>query len=454
MSYSLQARALLIASLILALFLGGTGAVLDKAFQDSAEAAMRDGLQAYAETLKAAIEHNHLDGLKTLPATLSEKLAQPDSGLYAIVTRRSDDRAAWISESARDLEIPWPSLAEFWSDRLDAVELPGGLPLYVLSAQVQYQKPKSRISQHYLLQVAETLDDKESYYYARMNKVRHRLWRWFGGAAAALLLLQALILRRSFSPLRRVEADLRAIEAGRAGRLTGNYPRELQGLTENLNALLDQAEAHLARYRDALGDLAHSLKTPLAVLRGSVEDPVSDTGMKAVAAEQIERMNRIIEYQLKRAAASGRSHLAQPVAVAEKARQIVSALRKVYAEKGTDCRLEIRSSLVFRGDEGDLVEVLGNLLDNAFKWARSRVSVRARSDRDGRLELAVEDDGPGIPGELADRLVQRGERADPAVPGHGLGLAIVGSIVRTYGGSLRIERSAAGGARILVIGMG
>lgn len=450
MSYSLQARALLIASLVLAAFLGGTGVVLNQAFRDSAEAAMRDGLEAYAETLEAAILKDHLAGLETLPQTLREKLAEPTSGLYAILTRRSDDRRLWVSDSAKDLDIPWPSLAEFWTARLDPVLLPNGKSLYILSLNLLYQKPRSRVATHYILQIAETLDDKESYYYSRVNQVRRRLWRWFGGTAVALLLLQALILRRSFAPLRRVEADLRRIEAGRAERLSGSYPRELQGLTENLNALLDQADAHLARYRDALGDLAHSLKTPLAVLRGALAEPGGGEGSAQLAREQIDGMNRIIEYQLKRAAASGRSHLAPPVAVADKVGQVVAALNKVYADKRVICVPAIDAALVFRGDEGDLLEMLGNLLDNAYKWCRSRVQLRADCTPDGGLELRVEDDGPGIPEELAERLMQRGERADPSVPGHGLGLAIAASIARAYGGWLTIERGTLGGALIRV----
>jgi two-component system sensor histidine kinase PhoQ len=228
----------------------------------------------------------------------------------------------------------------------------------------------------------------------------------------------------------------------------------LLGLTENLNALLDNAESHLARYRNALGDLAHSLKTPLAVLRGALDTPTPDEETKAAMREQIERMNRIVEYQLKRAAASGRSHLTPPVSVAEKTRQLVSALNKVYADKAIDCRAEIDPDLIFHGDEGDLLEILGNLADNAFKWSRRRVQLDARRAGDGRLELRVDDDGPGIPAEVAERLLERGERADPSVPGHGLGLAIVNSIVRAYGGRLILESSPLGGAAIIVRGLG
>jgi two-component system sensor histidine kinase PhoQ len=453
MSYSLQARALLIGSVVLAAFLGATGVVLDKAFRDSAEAVMRDGLQGYAEALQASIENDHLDGLKNLPQTLKDRLAQPNSGLYATLFRQPSYKQEWVSDSAKDLQIPWPPLPEFWTARLDPVTLENGTELYVLSANLLYQKSRSR-PVHYILQIAETLDDKQSYYYKRMNQVRRDLWRWFGGAAFMLLLLQVVILRRSFAPLRRVAADIRSIEAGRTDRLKENYPRELHGLTENLNALLDQAESHLARYRDALGDLAHSLKTPLAVLQGTLDDPAADAETKAMAREQIERMNRIIEYQLKRAAASGRSHLAPPVAVADKARQIVSALNKVYAEKRIQCQAHIDPDLVFRGDEGDLLEIFGNLTENAYKWSRGRVELRASRNGDGQLELRVEDDGPGIPHDVADRLLKRGERADPAVPGHGLGLAIVNSIVRAYGGDLAIERSPLGGAAVVVRELG
>jgi two-component system sensor histidine kinase PhoQ len=449
MNYSLQARALLIASVVLALFLGATGFVLDRAFRASAEAVMRDRLEGYAEVLEAAIANEHLDGLKSLPETLAQRFAQPDSGLYAKLTRKLGYKLDWMSDSAKDKDIPWPPLPDLWTARLDPVEPPDGKPLYVLSQDFVYQTPKGR-QIPYILQIAETLDDKESYYYQKMNLVRRDLWRWFGAAALLLLLLQAAILRRSFSPLRRVVADLRNIEAGRSDRLRGAYPRELGGLTENLNALLDQAESHLARYRNALGDLAHSLKTPLAVLQGALDQPAGDVAARALAREQIERMNLMIEYQLKRASASGRSHLAQPVSIREKARQIVSALGKVHAGRDIECALDIEPGLVFRGDEGDLLEILGNLADNAFKWARGRVDISARRQENGRLRLQVDDDGPGIPAPLADRLLGRGERGDPATPGHGLGLAIVHSIASAYGGRLSIGTSYLGGASVRI----
>jgi two-component system sensor histidine kinase PhoQ len=132
---------------------------------------------------------------------------------------------------------------------------------------------------------------------------------------------------------------------------------------------------------------------------------------------------------------------------------VISALHKVYAEKSVQCRIGIEPSLVFRGDEGDLLEILGNLTDNAFKWAHSQVAVHAVSDDEHGLELTVEDDGPGIDPDLAGRLPQRWRRADPTAPGHGLGLAIVASIVSAYGGVLRIDTSRLGGARVSASGL-
>ncbi len=446
MNYSLQARALGLATLVFAGFLAGTAWMLEQAFHDSAEAAMRDGLHGYAETLTAAFEKDYLSGFEHLPDTLAEKLAEPSSGLYAILSRRSDGVRVWRSESVKGFDIPWPSLAEFWTAQLNPVVLPGGKSLYILSVNLRFHKPRSRESTAYVLQLAETLDDRESYYYARVRQVRVRLWRWFGATAAALLLLQAVVLSRSFAPLRRVAADLRDIEIGLKDRLSGRYPRELHGLTANLNALLDQADAHLARYRDALGDLAHSMKTPLAVLRGALVEAEHTRAGKVATTEQIDRMARIIEYQLKRASASGRSHLAQPVDVREKLGMVESALKKVYAEKSIEFTNQVPSGLMFRGDEGDLLEILGNLMDNACKWCRSRVSVTGQIDPDGYLYLIVDDDGTGIPPELADRLLERGERADPSSPGHGLGLAIVRSVASTYGGRLSIGQNPWGGA--------
>jgi two-component system sensor histidine kinase PhoQ len=304
--------------------------------------------------------------------------------------------------------------------------------------------------QTYVFHVAERLDE----HLAQIRQFRRGLFGWLAAATLLLLVAQALILRWGLAPLRRVAQDLSEMEAGRAQTLAGRYPAELQPLIDNLNALLAEARQHLQRYRDTLGNLAHSLKTPLAVLRGSVEGRAPVEELRAVAQEQLQNMNEIVEYQLQRAAAAGRTALSAPLPVLPPARKLLAAMEKVYAAKALRVETDIAPGVMFRGDEGDLLEILGNVADNAFKWARSRVRVQARNETTGQsrlhFTLHIEDDGPGIPDDQVQLVRARGARADAAVPGHGLGLAVVQEIVELYDGELVIARSPLGGAAVEV----
>jgi two-component system sensor histidine kinase PhoQ len=263
-----------------------------------------------------------------------------------------------------------------------------------------------------------------------------------------LLVTLAALLHWVLGPVRRMEREIHEVEEGRCEALGGGYPRELSGVATNLNALLSGERKRVARYRDTLGNLAHSLKTPLAVMRTTLTGAAQDG---AVAAE-IDRMNGIIEHQLKRAAASGGALLGQaPVEVAQLAGELRGALLKVYAHKDLALEIAIAPAAQFIGDRGDLMELLGNLLDNACKWCRSRVRLSASADENAgareRLSLVIEDDGPGISAADRARVLQRGMRADQSVPGHGLGLAMVRDTVDLYGGQLAVDASPLGGAR-------
>uniref|UniRef100_UPI002FDDA8E1 ATP-binding protein n=1 Tax=Pelomicrobium sp. TaxID=2815319 RepID=UPI002FDDA8E1 len=199
----------------------------------------------------------------------------------------------------------------------------------------------------------------------------------------------------------------------------------------------------------ALADLAHSLKTPLAVLRG-MADPESATPLSPAAlGEQLDRMGRLVEYHLQRAAAGRATTFSGPVAVRPIAERLIATLAKVHRGKPVDATVGVGAQEVFRGAEDDLMEVLGNLLDNAYKWCRTQVRVAASRNEEG-LCLTVEDDGPGIEPEEAQRLLERGVRADETVPGHGIGLAVVRDVAGAYDGTLVIDRSPLGGARITV----
>jgi two-component system sensor histidine kinase PhoQ len=281
--------------------------------------------------------------------------------------------------------------------------------------------------------------------------------------AVLLLVLQVVFLRWGLSPLHRMATDLKSIEAGASEALQGTYPRELKGVTDNLNLLIKSERKQQARYRTTLGDLAHSLKTPLAVITGVAEklgkEKANGLAPETVAQietveEQLERMNQIITYQLQRAVqANGASALARRVPVKKALERILGALDKVYASKGMRHTEEIDESAVFYGDERDLMEILGNVLDNAYKYGHAELRVSIQVVRGGReqLSLVVEDDGPGIAEEQRQFVLQRGARADTLAQGQGIGLAVVTDIVASYGGLIDVDNSPLGGARIQIV---
>ncbi|MEO8741622.1 MAG: ATP-binding protein, partial [Lysobacteraceae bacterium] len=226
--------------------------------------------------------------------------------------------------------------------------------------------------------------------------------------------------------------------------------------TESINAFIASERENLDRYRNTLSDLAHSLKTPLAVLRSSLDNDVEEAALRNEVRDQVQRMNEIVSYQLSRGVTTGHQLFAAPLDIEARAEGIVTSLEKVYVGKRVLCEFDLDHAARFHGDQGDLMELLGNLLENAFKWANQRVLLstrneETRSNRRPGLLLTVEDDGPGIPPEQVDRLLQRGVRGDERVQGHGIGLSIVQNIVRSYHGELTVDASPElGGARFSV----
>ncbi len=445
--FSLTVRLLIAGSIVLAAFLGVTGYTLDHVFRDKTEQALQERLQAQALGLIAAVEVS-ADGALHMPAALPEtRYNNTGSGLYAQITS-NDGQQHWHSPSMQELDaelisdVP-PGDKRFRHGFLDGHEL------YAFAIGVTFDLSEE-MSEGYTFTAAEDMIN----YNAQVADFRNTLWGWLGGVALVLLTAQGFILHWSLAPLRKVAEDLAAIEAGKQRRLEGHYPREMRGLTDNLNALLASQSEHLERYRHTLGDLAHSLKTPLAVLRGELEN-APDSPLGATANEQVQRMTDIVDYQLQRAATSGRLPLAAPVAADALVRKVVNSLNKVYADKHVDCRINISGDAHFSGDEGDLLELLGNLMDNAYKWCKQRVDITMHTNHDNPghhpgLYMCIEDDGPGIASDKASAVLQRGVRDDASHPGNGIGLAIVQDIVRAYGGKLTIATSGLGGAKLSV----
>lgn len=446
---SLQTRLLWTASIALAVFLGATGYALDQAYRKSLAQAMRDRLESYVLSYLSGSDLT-IGGDLILPEIApDDRFERPQSGLYAGVT---GDQVSWRSPSALGRELPFSMQLDPGRTRFEGPIQSNVGGVYVFSRGVAWELPDGkevRLTFH----VAE----HESQFKRQINVYRNTLLTYLGTAAAVLFSVQLLMLMWSLRPLRQVSNDLERVERGEQESLPDRYPRELKPLTRSINDVISNEREQRTRYRNTLGDLAHSLKTPLAVMRTALDEPGSmDPEQRSTLAEQVRRMDEIVAYQLARAAASGHSTYSAPLPIESHAESIVSSLEKVYAARGVICEFEIESGARFYGEQGDLMELLGNLLENAFKWAKDRVLLTISQQkppgyRRAGLTIQVEDNGPGIPDDKRDLLLKRGVRGDERVQGHGIGLSIVTDIVKSYRGELSVDQSdELGGARFTI----
>lgn len=447
--YSLSSRLLITVSVLLLVFFGATIAVLDTAFTEAGERARRDALAGQVLTLLAAAEPDG-EGQLVLPERLREpRFGQIGSGLYGEL-RDANGTVLWKSTSALGLRIPIGDVPATGAQEFAREYLGDNTPLLTLSLAVDWEFDDGS-TKSYLFKVAESLDS----FNAQVAEFRGQLFTWFAAVAATMLLAFSFLLRGLMKPLRKIETEIAEIESGKRASLSNKFPTELTGVARNMNLLIDSERARSDRYRFTLDNLAHSLKTPLAGMRALLDERKDDK-FSPRFNEQIDRMDEIVRYQLRKPAASSSDRLVlQSVDVEKEIARLVDGMTKVYRDKAPLISVSVASGMLFRGDNGDFLELAGNLLDNACKWCKRRVDVSVVPSRGAAsiasgLVLTVSDDGPGIPQEAADALLQRGMRLDESTPGHGIGLAVVKDIARSYGGTLTIQESKTGGAKITV----
>ncbi|GLQ47891.1 two-component sensor histidine kinase [Dyella lipolytica] len=447
--FSLAARAALTTGLVLAAFLGAIGWTLSRTYATSEVNKLQDRLHDYVITYIAGTDPRR-DGTPLLPDTPPDPMfSRPGSGLYAVVLGENGFR--WESTSAlgRDFSFLHP-LEPGQSQFIGPVDTELGR-LYYYSFGVALDMPE-RAPVRLTFTAAETEEELEG----NTAVYRRSLVGWLAVLGVVLIVLQMALLRWSLTPLRKVASDMSRVERGDSDHLDSQYPLELTGLTDRINVFIDSEREQRTRYRNTLADLAHSLKTPLAVIRSQMESTgdLSDEA-RIPLLDQVRRMDELVAYQLSRAT-TGRQTFASAVPIAGHAEDLVQSLEKVYAAKNVLCEFDIEDGAAFYGEQGDLLELMGNLLENAFKWAGHHVLLVVKTrPQPGRqrpgLLLSVEDDGPGIAEDKIEKLLQRGVRGDERVKGHGIGLAIVQDIVRAYNGELTVDRSAEfGGARFSV----
>jgi signal transduction histidine kinase len=434
------------------------GAWLSALFRDEVARQFADTLRTQLDEVTARFELDAAGAPSVDAEALSDpRWRKPYSGLYwqvdelgASGLRRGvlRSRSLWDAQ----LESPADALAG-GQTHVHALAGPDGAPLLAVERTVQIgvgAAPRWR-----LLVAADRRATVAAA--AAFDRVL------IASLAVLVLLLTAAAAAQTavgLRPLRRLQQALADVHAGRAPHLGGRFPRELQPLVDDFNAVLERNAEIVERARTQAGDLAHALKTPLAALAQGAEaaraQPQRLGELPVLVAEQVLLARRQVDWQLSRArAAAARALPGVHAEVAPVVAGLLRVLERVHAERGL--RLEaapVAPGLAFAGEAQDLQEMLGNLLDNACKWARAAVRIGAERvpgpDGAPRLRLRVDDDGPGIAVAQRERALARGGRLDESAPGSGLGLAIVHDRVRLYGGTMVLDDAPGGGLRVVL----
>ncbi len=435
------------------------GLVLASLFKSAVERALDERLQVIADTVTslATVRANGDVGLRR---PLSDnRFDRVFSGWYwqIDVPAHAGERARVLahSRSLWDAELDLPAPARAAPDAFEDRRLvggPDGQTLRALSRPVGLLGADRR----FRLTVAADVSGMHQ----EIAGFNTTLW-WSLGLMGAVLIVTLLIqVRIGLSPLGEVRRGLTAVRSGEAQRLTGHFPLEIEPLAQEVNRLLDHNRAVVERARTQVGNLAHALKTPLSVLSNASKTEAGLLG--PMVGEQTGVMRAQVERYLARArTAASAEVLGARSPVRPVIEDIVRTLSKINRERGLSVEIDVPEQLLFRGERADLEEIAGNLLDNAFKWARGRIRVGLRSadvagsaegnEATAFLRLAVGDDGPGLPVDCREQALRRGARLDETVPGSGLGLSIVGDIVDAYRGHLALEESALGGLEAVVM---
>ncbi len=448
---SLRSRVLWTALTIVLMFVAATALVLQKAFEHGVIARLQSQLEVQTWALLGMADEIEPGKLFLPEALQDERLNQISSGRYARVI---DDKGKeiWRSPSANGLTWPLNSAllsgdVLFYETRIDKRKA------YERDFGVTWESSAENGKEyHYTFQVAESKKSIKG----TLKDFKYQLYSWLGFLGLALLLVQFLFLKFGLGPLKRISNELKAIEAGSKDHLSENYPDELKGLSSRINQLLNFEKNQRIRYRDSLADLAHSLKTPLSVLRTGLEKIPQLSASESVEQQnildtQLTRINKTLSYYLNRAMVVGSGSSISPVNVMDTIDELQKALDKVYFDKSISSEVNYMGTPLFYGNEGDFMELAGNLLDNAYKYGAHKVVVTLEQKAKG-LRLIIENDGRRIAKHEREQVLKRGARLDEKgqISGHGIGLSVVVDIVRAYEGRLQIEDSDLGGTKFIV----
>jgi two-component system sensor histidine kinase PhoQ len=440
---SLILRLMVGAGLALLLSLSLIALAVDRGFRGAAESALQERLESVVFLVLSTIDLDAQGRPRVADSLAEPRLDQPGSGLYAGAVTPAGQ---WQSSSL--VGVVSPPSGQLLSRNSEVFLGPeADQAWFSYSIGLGWEMPDGQITD-LTIWVAEDP--------ARLRRTlagfRGDLYRWLMLAAALVIAAQLIILLLLMRPLRQVAQEVSDVESGRKQTLDKRYPRELQPLTANLNALLATERDNATHYRQALADLAHALKTPLAVLRARLDS--EGTRAHEGMDEALDDMERMIRRQLERAARSTRRTLNQPVDILPILRRLADSLSRLYTSAGVRFEVFGKPELSVRIDERDLMELCGNLMDNAAKYGRGRVRVSVRTGEKGPrsdgVAITIEDNGPGIDGRQFEQLLRRGVRGDEQSEGQGLGLAIARQLIEAYGGTITLSASDLGGAGLTI----
>ncbi|MCS6123979.1 ATP-binding protein [Shewanella baltica] len=436
---SLKARLVISALLFILVLLPLIGVALNDAFTEQVKSATKNELSAYVYSILAVTEVENKQ-ISIPELVLENRFNLIQSGLYAIATTEDasgKQTIVWHSQSFMGMMPPphftIPATGQSAFEQIELAEQPH--LIYSFSVSFASQNQNVPVTIHIIK------DERE--FQQQIDQFNQQLWTWLLLLMFVMLVFQLSWLVWTLRPLARFTQELHSVEQGKSMQLSSQYPTELQAVARQLNILLNTEQTQRKRYRNALADLAHSLKTPLAVIK-------SQADLSEASSEQVSVISRIIGHQLKRAqtAAAASWHLG--IRVDDVAAKLLRTLAKIYREPQINLSGEMADEAVFKGDEADLTEILGNVLDNACKAAKSTVKLTVTGDA-YQLLICIEDDGPGISEALQNQIFERGIRADSYHQGNGIGLAIVRDLVDSYNGRISVSRSETlGGAKFSI----
>ncbi len=440
---TLRQRILVSSIIIIAIFLALSALAVMEVYNKQLRHKVYLRLDSMMLDLVSAVDIKSSRDINVNFKRMDDRLTRANTGFYAVIEK--ENKILWRSPST-------PEFFDYKINATDGVEINKAITssnqnLYALIHGIFFRDITGKKTDYTFI-VAEPY----SVYQGEVLLFRNNLFLGLGLVTLFVLFLQYFVLKIGLIPLNKIVEEVQDIKNTKRDYLSSDYPEELQKHADLINALLEQERGNKIRYKNSLGDLAHSLKTPLAIIKNTISDLGKGENIKIIS-DQVLDLSKLIEYHLKRAAQANKNIFKKPIRINKEAEKVINALIKVYNKKNIYCEYDIDKNIKFYGDKDDFVEVLGNLLDNAYKWAEGTIFVNVVNSSDNsKIIIEIADDGPGIPKTLVANILERGARHDKNVAGHGIGMAIVKDIVNSYHGEIEISSSLElGGARIVVV---